>query len=306
MCGEEAREQKNESKQEENSRSQEGLVVIGAGLPRTGTLSTRMALQHLLGAPCYHGFVPCVEQPDHLQAWIDMFEAGKLEPETAKRLLNGCKGGVDYPVCYWYKELAQIFPEAKILLTVRDPHAWYNSQKWMGDAINGMVADAPYSWFFSLIGAGDFAGNMRKEYLIQHGIAGKRNRALLSGEEASVKFYEEHVEEVKASVPSEKLLVFSVKEGWDPLCSFLGLPVPKIPFPNVNDRKTTQRGKIVLKTIIWTVMVGTPLLLAWMMFGAEDWIGVLAPPILAFALIRLAATLCTLIMKNHTTNSNMQ
>ena len=139
--------------------------------------------------------------------------------------------------------------------------------------------------------------------LIRHGIAGKRNKARVAGEEVSVKFYKEHVEEVKASVPSEKLLVFNVKEGWQPLCTFLGLPVPEIPFPNVNDRKATERIFLMLKVIIWTVMVGTPLLLAWMMIGAENCVGVFGPPLLAFALIRAAGTLITLILKNHTDNS---
>merc|ERR1712212_173647 len=247
----------------ESNPGEEGLLVIGAGLSRTGTLSTRMALQHLLGAPCYHGSVPVVEKIEHLQPWIDMFEAGKLEPETAKRLLKGCKGGVDWPVFCWYKELTDIYPNAKVLLTVRDPRAWFHSQKFMSDTIHGLVADAPYSWFFSLVGAGKFAQNMRKRSLL--GIRGKMNRAILAGEEASVKFYEEHIEEVKTSVPPAKLLVFSVMEGWEPLCSFLGLPVPSIPFPNINDRKAVQRLNLVL---------------AWRMVGAEDWFGVVLPPIL--------------------------
>jgi len=301
---EETRDRKDESNPDGNS-GEEGLVVIGAGLSRTGTLSTRMALQHLLGAPCYHGSVPVVEQIEHLQPWVDTFEAGKLDPETAKRLLNGCKGGVDWPVFCWYKELMEIFPNAKVLLTVRDPRAWFHSQKFMADSIQGMVAAVPYSWFFSLIGAGKFAENMRKTSMLQHGITGKLNRALLAGEDASVKFYEEHVEEVKANVPPEKLLVFSVKEGWQPLCTFLDLPVPSIPFPNINDRKAVQRLSLVLKVIIWIVLVGIPLLLACKMLGAEDWFGVVAPPILAFAIIRSAGTLCTIILKNHTDNSKM-
>jgi len=70
---------------DESNPGEEGLLVIGAGLSRTGTLSTRMALQHLLGAPCYHGSVPVVEQIDHLQPWIDTFENGRLEP----KLQNG-------------------------------------------------------------------------------------------------------------------------------------------------------------------------------------------------------------------------
>ena len=223
-----AGENKNESKP-----VKEGLVVIGAGLPRTGTLSTRIALQHLLKAPCYHGSVPVVEQIDHLQPWVEMLEAGKLEQETAKRLLSGCKSGVDWPVFCWYKELAEIYPEAKILLTVREPRAWYRSQKWLDDALHGMVADAPYSWFFSLIGAGSFAESMRARRQIQHGIAGKRNRALAAGEEASVKFYKEHVEEVKASVPSEKLLVFNSVAS-------LGFQCRKYPFPTSTTAKLRQ------------------------------------------------------------------
>ena len=129
----------------EKRLDQDGLVVIGAGLSRTGTLSTRMALQHLLGGPCYHGSVPVVEQTQHLQSWIEMFEAEKLDPEAAKRLLNGYKGGVDWPVFPWYKELLEVFPNAKVLLTVRDPPSWFHSQKFMADTIQSMVADLPYS-----------------------------------------------------------------------------------------------------------------------------------------------------------------
>merc|ERR1711936_1322572 len=92
MMSEETSESKDESNPTGKS-DQEGLVVIGAGLSRTGTLSTRMALQHLLGAPCYHGSVPVVEQIQHLQPWIEMFEAGKLYPDAARQLLSGYKSG---------------------------------------------------------------------------------------------------------------------------------------------------------------------------------------------------------------------
>ena len=300
-------EELRDAKDEQEKKShQEGLVVIGAGLSRTGTLSTRMALQHLLGAPCYHGSVPVVEQIQHLQPWIEMFEAGKLDPDAARQLLSGYNSGVDWPVFPWYKELLEVFPNAKVLLTVRDPRSWFHSQKFIADTIQSMVADVPYSWFFYLLGSGKYAENMRKTSLIQHGIAGKLNRALFAGEEASIKFYKEHVEEVQANVPPEKLLVFSVKEGWEPLCKFLDLPVPTVPFPNINDRKAVQRLNIALKAIIWIVMVGIPLLLAWKMAGAEDWFGVVAPPVLAFDVVRSAGILCELLLRNHTDNSKLE
>ena len=90
--------------------------------------------------------------------------------------------------------------------------------------INRDIRDG--NWLSNLLGSGKYAENVRKKYLVQHGIAGKLNRALLAGEDACIKFYEEHVDEVKANVPPEKLLVFNVKEGWQPLCIFLDLPVP--------------------------------------------------------------------------------
>ena len=58
------------------------------------------------------------------------------------------------------------------------------------------------------------------------------------GEETAVKFYEDHVREVKQTVPPQQLLVFQVKQGWKPLCEFLGVPEPDIPFPRVNDTST--------------------------------------------------------------------
>ena len=130
-------------------------------------------------------------------------------------------------------------------------------------------------------------------------------RHLLAGEDDCIKFYEEHVDEVKANVPPEKLLVFNVKEGWEPLCSFLDLPVPSVPFPNLNDRQAVRRLNLFFKAIIWTVMVGIPVLLAWKVACAEDWFGIIAPPLLAFVLIRSAGTLCELLLRTHTANSKL-
>jgi hypothetical protein len=76
------------------------MQVIGAGLPRTGTLSTRAALEQLLG-PCYHGATPMVEKPGHMQFWMDALDQGKLDPALAREVLAEYKAGVDLPFIGW-------------------------------------------------------------------------------------------------------------------------------------------------------------------------------------------------------------
>ena len=100
------------------------FIVIGAGLSRTGTLSTRSALEQILGGKCYHGSVPVAEQHEHLLPWIKVFSSGNLEPAVATELLAGYVAGLDVTVFNWYKNLMEIYPEAKVLLTVRDPERW--------------------------------------------------------------------------------------------------------------------------------------------------------------------------------------
>ena len=76
------------------------LEVIGAGLPRTGTLSTRAALEKLLG-PCYHGATPMVEKTGHIKVWMAALERGVLDPEEGNKVLKGYKAGVDLPFAGW-------------------------------------------------------------------------------------------------------------------------------------------------------------------------------------------------------------
>ena len=79
-----------------------GLVVIGAGLPRTGTLSTKAALELLLGGPCYHGTVPIAEQKEHQQVWRESFNTGKIDPVMERGVLDGFRAGLDHPFMCWY------------------------------------------------------------------------------------------------------------------------------------------------------------------------------------------------------------
>merc|ERR1712168_995780 len=158
------------------------LLVIGAGLGRTGTLSTRSALEHLLGHPCYHGVVPIAERPEHVLPWIEVFTSAKLEPEMANNLLAGYSAGLDLTIFTWYKQLMEIYPDAKVLLTVRDPERWFASYTVL-QTIFGTLIQQPYAGVRTAMGHGHL--NMfTQEVLVAPnapGILGRVNRAMLAG-----------------------------------------------------------------------------------------------------------------------------
>ena len=207
------------------------MKLIGAGLPRTGTLTQKVALEMLGLGPCYH-MVSVLDDLDQAALWDRALDGQAPWNEV----FDGFQSTVDWPGGYFYKELMEAYPEAKILLSVRDPETWECSMRqtvWAirnGESMIRLLSSAQahvnpqWQAFLNMIdrlvwqGRGTFAdGHERPEQLI----AGM-NR---------------HNEEVKAAVPPERLLVWSVTEGWEPLCEFLQVPVPDAPFPHVNDSK---------------------------------------------------------------------
>ena len=124
------------------------LLVIGAGLSRTGTLSTRSALEHLLGGPCYHGAVPLVERPEHVLPWLEVFNSGKLEADVADKLLEGYKAGLDVTFFNWYKELMKLHPKAMLIgeeeavaisLAIPPVHVHNSLRKVPGDQLSACI-----------------------------------------------------------------------------------------------------------------------------------------------------------------------
>ncbi len=195
------------------------LSVIGAGFGRTGTLSLRVALEQLGSRPCYH-MVEVFRHPEHIGVWE---RAGRGEPvDWEAELFAGYGSAVDWPVCTFYRQLAERYPAAKVVLTVRDLEGWHRSCM---DTIFPAVADTPLgddpvaraqaAMARRIIGEGTFGGRAEDP---AHAIA----------------VHERHVAEVKRTIPPERLLVFEVAQGWGPLCRFLGKPVPEAPFPRVN------------------------------------------------------------------------
>jgi hypothetical protein len=213
------------------------IKIIGAGFGRTGTLSMKAALEELGFGPCYH-MTEVFNHRKHAPLWE---AAARGETVNWRELFDGYQATVDWPGCTFYKEFMEIYPDAKVLLTVRDPEKWYEStQSTIYRGTNW--ANAPFSrrllrllrpdilktgrMINTLIWEGTFNGNFTdKPYAIE--------------------IFNQHIEEVKKVVPPERLLVYNVKEGWEPLCAFLGVEVPRDkPFPHLNDRASLiERGR---------------------------------------------------------------
>lgn len=201
------------------------LEVIGAGFGRTGTLSTKAALEVLGYKPCYH-YVE-VQEPrpghndGHLDAWV-AFMQGEREMDW-EWLYRSYAATLDLPMCLFYRELMEVFPAAKVVLTVRDPDRWFDSFYKMARMVRMMRLGG---WFSPKLHATSI-------------IANAVNQRVFGGppvdRKTCVEAFERHNQEVRDTVPSERLLVFEVREGWGPLCEFLEKPVPDVPFPQLNE-----------------------------------------------------------------------
>lgn len=207
------------------------MEVIGAGFGRTGTMSLKVALERLGFGPCYH-MTELFKHSSHGKFW-ERAVAG--ESAGWDELFEDYESAVDWPACSFYEELMEKYPEAKIILTVRDPARWHEST--MKTIYSARGKGSP---FFEL--AGLFAPHMKRtgkmvNDLIWEGAFDGR----FEDREHAVSVFERHIEEVKERVPPEKLLVYDVKEGWGPLCRFLGVPVPDEPFPRLNDARVFRR-----------------------------------------------------------------
>ncbi len=194
------------------------LQVIGAGFGRTGTLSLKYALEKLGFSKCYH-MMEVFANDNHVNRWR---EAARGEPIDWDALFTGYQAAVDWPSCnFWEAQLAQ-FPEAKVLLSERDPERWYKS-----------VMSTIYP--FSLAGrkAQDPAVRARVEMAFEV-IWDALFEGRMDDKEHVIGVYLAHNERVKQLVPADKLLVFDPAQGWEPLCTFLDSDVPEEPFPRVN------------------------------------------------------------------------
>lgn len=208
------------------------MKVIGAGFGRTGTLSLKLALEELGFGPCYH-MTEVFRHKDHGAAWLARAEG---KPVDWKAVFKDYQATVDWPACTYYQELMAAFPEAKVLLSVRDPEKWYESAK---NTIFGSINAAQKNKVMPLLFPRLKTVMAMAQRQVWEGTFGGR----FEDRAHAIEVFNRHTEEVKRVVPPERLLVFDVKQGWEPLCKFLGVPVPNKPFPRVNDTAEFQ-GRI--------------------------------------------------------------
>jgi len=236
------------------------FVLIGAGLPRTGTMSTRLALQKLLKGNIYHMATLAGERPDHQIQWKKVL-AGQNSPDSLKEMMCSYSGGVDYPVSLFYKELMEIYPQAKVLLSVRDPVKWYESVRNTIYRMNCTKCSWPVTWYAALTGKTDLFNIIRDVCSYSPAWSSQRLGmlgAVADGQKAAVQFYNDHVQEVESYVPADRLLIWSVNDGWGPLCEFLQVSVPNEPFPRVNDTAAMLTQMRRLKYLSWVFVVMLP------------------------------------------------
>jgi hypothetical protein len=190
------------------------VKVIGAGFGRTGTMSLKVALEGLGFGPCYH-MVEVFEHPEHVSLWE---AATRGEPLDWEKIFGSYQAAVDWPTAAFYKELMKVYPEAKVLLTIRDPEKWYESTKHTIYKTTEAPDPSPMLRMATkLVWEQTFDGNFEdRRYAME--------------------VFKRHNEEVKKHVPPERLLVYDVKDGWKLLCEFLGVEVPEEKsFPRLND-----------------------------------------------------------------------
>jgi len=191
------------------------LKVIGAGLGRTATFSLKFALEHLGFGPCYHMSEVFAGARRNVPLWLDVID-GKPDWDA---IFAGFRSTTDYPACSYWRELAEYYPKAKVVLTVRDPDSWFESvsETIFSEQMQGPLAGTPTGAMMQGVVFAAFGDRVHdREFMTD--------------------WFQRRNQEVIDALPGERLLVFNPKEGWEPLCTFLGVAVPDRRFPRVNSR----------------------------------------------------------------------
>lgn len=194
------------------------LNVIGAGVGRTGTYSLKLALNQIGLGPCHHMEEVLHQMPVQVPLWT---AAVNRQPDWAA-IYGGYMSAVDWPTAGFFRELDAAYPSARFVLTHRSPESWVQSFSETIYKLLARKADAPEEMRAWL----DMAANV----IAKTGFPNDLDAAGLT------RAFNAHNEAVQATIPAHRLLVYQVKEGWGPLCAFLGVPEPTDPFPRTNDR----------------------------------------------------------------------
>jgi hypothetical protein len=198
------------------------LKVIGAGFGRTGTMSLKLALEQLGFDPCYHMF-ELGKRPEHDPVWL---AATRHEEVNWDALFTDFSAAVDWPVAAFWREMAAYYPQAKFILTERDPQAWYRSiQATIFKSLNSPPA-----------ASAQVHRQMTRELIFERTFGGR-----WEDEAHVIDTYLQHNQAVRDTLPESRLLVYQTGSGWAPLTQFLGLPEPSTPYPMTNTTEQFQQ-----------------------------------------------------------------
>lgn len=204
------------------------LRLINAGLGRTGTTSLKVALDQLGFGPCYH-MLDLISSDERLKQWEKIVCDGQ-QPDW-EAVFDGYTSAVDGPNAIYYEQIMKAFPEAKIILTLRDAERWYQS-----------TYDTVYQFAVKYRENPAETGSLQSRLyrvtntMFWDGLFGGR----FTDKEYAIEVYHNHNQEAIQSVDPGNLLVYDVKQGWEPLCAFLGVDVPPEDFPHANSSESTR------------------------------------------------------------------
>ena len=201
------------------------LKVVGAGFGRTGTLSLKVALERIGFGPCYH-MVEVFPRPEHVAMWHRLAFEQSMDWDE---IFRGFHATVDWPAARWWHEIAAHFPDAKVLLSVRDSEAWYKS-----------VTDTIYQPMKSPAPDGVPELVRLQSEMARKAILDETFDNRFEDKTHAIEVFRKHNQAVRDAIDPARLLVFDVREGWGPLCRFLEVPIPDEPFPRLNDTATFQ------------------------------------------------------------------
>lgn len=186
------------------------LNVIGAGLGRTGTMSLKLALERLLGKPCYH-MIEVHSHPEHVPLWTAAYRGESIDWST---IFDGYAAAVDWPACGFWHELSNLNPNALVILSYRDADSWWKSAS---------------STIFQKIQSASGAHRTMLDEMMRNSLT-----LDLTNREACIEAFNQHNERVRNAGLGSRLIEWKASEGWEPLCQALGVEIPEEPFPYVN------------------------------------------------------------------------
>jgi hypothetical protein len=250
---------------ESNKQPNHELKLIGAGFGRTGTSSTKIALESIGYGPTYHMSEVFRAGPEGHRRWKQVGQAKTKQErqQLLREILAPYQSTLDFPACTYWKDLVEMYPKAKVLLNVRDSaEQWVLSVK---ESI-GMLAEfstinstsslfshgiilGPGIWMFLNINP---IGRLIRDHL-QYSFYWCYRR----DPQEFMAVYDNWIQEINNTIPQDKLLIFNVKQGWKPLAPFLlGKHAPDgYPFPHMNDNEQMHMMMFVLSIVGWGTMI---------------------------------------------------